>query len=314
MTTKQVETAVVSGTITLTGNASVTVTAFGMTNSPKEILVAVTDTDTASIVGGLIRTALAFDVDVAALFLVSGSGANVVLTKHVAAANDSTLNIAIDNDTCTGLTAALTSTNTTAGDGLLNAYCALLDVRNVDVVNMTGTTHDDLLSKVISGVSRKIDRFVGFRFYNVSETRYFTANDHYCLETGNIASSSGITIEVDHDGDGTYEITFNSTDFNLTGYNDVLDGFPYSGIETTPLGLYTFSKLRKGNKITAPFGWAAVPDQVEIACILQSNRIWSRFKTPLGQAGASAVGAINLSIPDLDPDVKDMLMDFRNFR
>src|SRR5215207_5401759 len=99
MTTKQVETAVVVGTVTGTGNATVTVTALGMGNTPKAISVAVTSGDTASIVGGLVRTALAFDADVAALFIVSGSGANVVLTKHVAAANDSTLNIAITNGT-----------------------------------------------------------------------------------------------------------------------------------------------------------------------------------------------------------------------
>jgi len=87
MTTKQVETATVVGTVTGSGNATVTITALGMANTPKAVSVAVTDTDTASIVGGLIRTALAFDTDVAALFLVSGSGANVVLTKHIAVAN-----------------------------------------------------------------------------------------------------------------------------------------------------------------------------------------------------------------------------------
>ena len=134
MTTKQVETATVLGTVTGTGNATVTVTARGMTNSPKAVSVAVTSGDTASIVGGLVRTALAFDVDVAALFLISGSGANVVLTKHVAIANDTTLNIAIANGTCTGLTAAPTSTNTTAGDGLTNAYCTLAEVKVDDIL------------------------------------------------------------------------------------------------------------------------------------------------------------------------------------
>ncbi len=111
----QVETAIVVGTITLTGNASVTVTARGMTNSPKTIAVAVTFGDTAAVVGGLIRTTLAFDVDISALFVISGSGANVVLTKHAYGVNDTTLNIAITNGTCTGLTPALTSTDTTGG-------------------------------------------------------------------------------------------------------------------------------------------------------------------------------------------------------
>src|SRR3990170_5661640 len=157
MTTKQVETATVVGTVTGTGNATVTITALGMANTPKAISVAVSSADTASIVGGLIRTALAFDTDVAALFLISGSGANVVLTKHVAVANDDTLNIAIANGTCTGLTAAPTSTNTLAGTGLTNGYCTLAQVKSSDVLNFSNTTHDEILETIIEAVSRLID-------------------------------------------------------------------------------------------------------------------------------------------------------------
>lgn len=311
MPTQQVETATVIGTITGTGNASVIVTAYGMTGSPKTISVAVTSGDTASIVGGLIRTALAFDSSVAAMFLISGSGANVVLTRHIAAANDSTLNVSITNGTCTGLTAAPTSTNTTAGDGLDHAYCAITDVRNVDVVNVTGTTHDDLLSKAINSVSRKIDLFCGRRFYSVSETRYYKATDVYCLDVNDIASSSGVTIETDLDGDGTYEYTWSATDYTLAGYNETLDGWPYTQIETLPLGLYTFPKVRRGTKVTASFGWPDIPDPVVMACIIQSNRIWSRLKAPLGTTGATAIGNLTMTLPDLDPDVKDLLMQYR---
>lgn len=312
MTTQQVETAVVVGTITLTGNASVTVTAFGMTNSPKAISVAVTDTDTASIVGGLIRTALAFDADVAALFLVSGSGANVVLTKHVAAANDSTLNIAIDNGTCTGLTPAPTSTNTTAGTGLTNGYCTLAQLKHADIANKPSvTTSDENLEIIIEAVSRLIDEKCGRAFYSTSEVRYYTATDSYLIEVDDIASSSGVTIETDLNGDGAFEYTWGSTDYVLAGgYNNALRGWPYTQIETTPQGLYWFPSVRRGVKVTAPFGWQSVPKQITLACLLQSNREFRRFFTPLGQAGASAVGTITLTIPALDPDVEKLIQPY----
>lgn len=123
--TRQVETATVVGTITLTGNASVIVTAAGMGNSPKTIPVPVVDTDTASIVAGKIRTVLAADTDVSGFFEVTGTTDKVILTKKAQAANDTTLNISIANDTCTGLTAAPTSANTTAGVlGTVAAYAA----------------------------------------------------------------------------------------------------------------------------------------------------------------------------------------------
>ena len=310
MTIKQVETATVVGTITLTGNATVTVTANGMANSPKAISVAVTNLDTASIVGGLIRTALAFDTDVAALFLISGSGADVVLTKHIAVANDSTLNIAIANGTCTGLTAAPTSTNTTAGTGLTNGYCTLAQVKSSDVLNFSNTTHDEVLETIIEAVSRLIDNWTARRFYSATETHYYTADEGNLIFTDDIATGSGLALLTDEDGDRTYEITWTTTDYDLTQFNASNDGWPYQMIETTPQGNYSFPATKKGVKVTGTFGWAAVPKPVVLACIMQSNRAYKRFNTALGQAGASAVGVITLTIPALDPDVEKLLCPY----
>lgn len=311
MTTQQVETATVLGTITGTGNAAVTVTARDLgSTSPRAVSVAVTDGDSASVVGGLIRTALAFDSYIAAQFLVSGSGANVVLTRHVAVANDTTLNIAIANDTCTGLTAAPTSTNTTAGDGLTNAYATLAEVKVDDILKFATTAHDATLEIVINAVSRKVDEFCGRHFYQVTETRYYTPEDHYCIKVDDIATSSGFVLHTDLNADGTYEYTWAATDYGLAPYNAV-GGWPYTEIETLPLGLYYFPIARRSTKVTATWGWAAVPPAVKAACMLQINRVWKRWATPLGSATASSMGVLNLSIPTLDPDVSALLMPYR---
>lgn len=132
--TKQVETATVLGVIGVAGagDASVVVTAAGMTGSPKTIAVAVANNDTAALVAGKIRTALGLDADVGALFTIGGATDKIILTKTIAIANDSTLNIATDNGTCTGLTAAPTSANTTAG--VLST-----GVRQVETATAVGT-------------------------------------------------------------------------------------------------------------------------------------------------------------------------------
>ena len=87
----------------------------GMTGSPKAISVAVALGDSAAVVAQKAREALAADNAVTAKFSVGGYGTMVELTALTAAANDATLNIAIANGTCAGLTAAPTSANTTAG-------------------------------------------------------------------------------------------------------------------------------------------------------------------------------------------------------
>lgn len=115
--TFQVETATAVGTITGAGNATVIVTAFGMNNSPKTISVAVANTDTAATWAGKVRTALTADADVGGFFTVSGAGASIILTPKTLAVfgNDPTLNVSLANGTCTGITAAPSSANTTVG-------------------------------------------------------------------------------------------------------------------------------------------------------------------------------------------------------
>lgn len=98
------------------GDITMTITSAGMDNSPKDVVVAIgaTDYDVGDI-GALIRAALGLDADVSAFFTVSGTGANVILTKIApATANDATLAFGfVDTDT-TGVTFG-SSTNTAAG-------------------------------------------------------------------------------------------------------------------------------------------------------------------------------------------------------
>lgn len=113
--TLQVETATAVGTITGNGNATVITTAVGVTGTPVTTSVAVLNGDTASVWAGKVRTALGLDANITAVYTVGGSGVTISLTRITAAANDGTLNISLDNGTCTGITTAATSANSTAG-------------------------------------------------------------------------------------------------------------------------------------------------------------------------------------------------------
>lgn len=111
----QVETATAAGTITLAGNATVVVTGAALENSPKTFSVAVALNDTAADWAGKVRAALSADENIADAYTVGGASTAISLTAINAVANDATLNISIDNGTCTGITTAATSANTTAG-------------------------------------------------------------------------------------------------------------------------------------------------------------------------------------------------------
>jgi len=124
----QVETATVISAAGITGDGNATVSITGSELDPYTVVLSVpvtTAESTASLVAAEIRSFMATDESAAQIlefFTVGGTGADIVITKILAKSNDSALNIAIANGTCTGITSAPTSTDTTAGVSASFAY------------------------------------------------------------------------------------------------------------------------------------------------------------------------------------------------
>jgi hypothetical protein len=114
--TKQVETATAAGTASASGNITVTVTSAIIEGSPIILTVPVNIGDDASDCAVKIQDAIEANDAIMRRFTLSGPLPNIRLTARRAAANDSTLNIAIANGSPSpGITPAATSANTTAG-------------------------------------------------------------------------------------------------------------------------------------------------------------------------------------------------------
>ena len=114
----EVATIVVPTTITLAGQATVTLTT-ALVPSPIVLTVTLAQGLIAKEVGGLIGGALAANAQVAAHFdVVAGGDAFVTLTAKIAAANDATLNLSVIKAVsggCTGLTNDTSSDTGNAG-------------------------------------------------------------------------------------------------------------------------------------------------------------------------------------------------------
>jgi hypothetical protein len=112
--TQEVITLTAAGTVTLTGNAKLTVIAGNMQESPRVVTFGVVNADIATVWAGKARTALSNDPVVSDFWIVGGAGVTITLTARHTAANDTTASLAVTNDTSTGITPA-TSTITTPG-------------------------------------------------------------------------------------------------------------------------------------------------------------------------------------------------------
>jgi len=142
--TAQVETATVvaASGATSNGNCIVTVTGASLTGSPLAVTVALTTvSNTATLVAAALAAGLQANAAIAAKYTVTSSGENIILTVNADAdsnyiANDATLNIAIPGGL--GITAAPTSTNTTAG--VVSSGVNVLDGDGKDFEGITLTS------------------------------------------------------------------------------------------------------------------------------------------------------------------------------
>ena len=271
--TQQVETATVIGAITAPGNAKVVVTSGRLATNPTTVTAAVLNLDAATVVASNLRTALALNAAISDLFSIGGTGANISLTRRVGEANDVTLNIAIDNDTCTGLTAAPTSTDTTAGVGIANGYATLQNFKDYHAITSTNVVDDSVIEVLIESASRYIDNETGRRFYaSAASTHYYDVPKH--TTTALILDDDLASVSAVVNGDGS---TFSSTNYVLQPYN----GPPYSAIQLVGNASETWQLGTNGNPLRAisvigTFGSTVVPTDIRDACVIIAVQAYHR--------------------------------------
>lgn len=167
---------------------------------------------------------------------------------------------------------------------------------------------DAIIEVLITAASRAIDNICDRRFYANTETRYYTPEDNDYLRVDDLLSVT--TLKTDEDGDRTYEITWQTTDYDLMPFNASADSWPYRWIETTPEGDNTFPcKVSKSVEIAGSWGFAsATPPAIQEACLLAANRIRKRDDAPLGVSAMAALGELNVVVRRLEQDPDFMLL------
>jgi hypothetical protein len=196
---------------------------------------------------------------------------------------------------------------------ITNGYASLQETKSA--LRITDSVDDSLLEMAIESASRLIDGYAGRQFFSSgTATRYYTADDDFVCEIDDI-SSSNITLITAMDADAVFDTTWATTDYQLEPLNAVLDGqaWPYTRIRAVGDYLWPISGGEALVKLTAVFGWPAVPIAIKQATIIQASRIFKRLDSPLGVAGFSDMGVMRVS-SSLDPDVAQLVAPYRRLR
>lgn len=204
-----------------------------------------------------------------------------------------------------------------------------------DEIQITDTTQDARLGRYITRASRTLDRWCqvvpGFfatagetavaRYYDIDTQRARRSAADVMFDADSYESwlfqatpcllyvepfVELTSLKTDEDGDGVYEVTWDTSDYRLGPANAVALGDPYRVIEVNrDTGRYVFPVGRRRVEATCRWGWPSVPPSIEEATSLLANRLRNRGKTPEGVMGSEERGFISLK--EMDPDIKSIL-------
>ena len=199
---------------------------------------------------------------------------------------------------------------------ITNGYATLAQVKEALAIKSATTTHDTVIERIVEAVSRLIDARTGKRFYDTTETRYFTAEDAglLILRTPLLSVSALKTLTQNSAGTRTYGDTWSTTDYDLEPDNASLETRPYTRIARNPGGLYSFPRDARGVEIAGDWGYCTAanqPPQVLRACIQQCALIFKGPASPKGSRSGSRNGLGTMAVAKgLDPTVVELLGEF----
>ena len=191
---------------------------------------------------------------------------------------------------------------------MANEYSTLTLLKSS--LKITDTDRDALLNQALTAASRGIDNFTGRRFWldatataRVINPRgkvvYDTEGGHLLVD--DIGSAAGLVVEVGRGSSWT--VITSEVEAEPT---DALDqGEPVTSL----LRLYSRWQFATGQRVrvTAKWGWPAIPDVVAQAALIQAGRLFKRKDSPEGILGNAEWGIVRLA--RIDPDVQALVQD-----
>ncbi|MEU0369104.1 head-tail connector protein [Streptomyces sp. NPDC006283] len=191
---------------------------------------------------------------------------------------------------------------------MANEYAELATFKQQLNVEEDDTTRDDLLNMALAAASRSIDRATGRRFYLDSTATARTFNPHgrvVCDDAGArllIDDAGAAPTLVETGAGGSYTAV---TTYETGPDNALVRGRAITSLLTTSSSWgYGSSRVR----VTARWGWPAVPEEIEQATLIQASRLYKRKDSPEGVTGSAEWGVVRLS--RRDPDVWALIEHF----
>lgn len=169
-------------------------------------------------------------------------------------------------------------------------------------LTITTQNHELQASQACTAASRAIEQHCNRFFYQTdSEARTFAACDPYKLKLGAFNDLVSVSsLETDAAGDGTFETTWASSDYQLLPHNpgSAPETRPYTkiravGSRTFPVPLSVAARHDRV-QITGVWGWPAIPAAVTQAARILAGELFVMKDAPFGVADFGEQGLIRV--------------------
>jgi hypothetical protein len=194
-------------------------------------------------------------------------------------------------------------------------YTTLALVRAALQIPDDDTSQDALIATKITAASRQIEKHCGNRRFWLDATaaarvlnpdgRVLRDCDGEHLLVDDIGDLTGFTVEHGRDPDWT-DITSQVE----TEPTDALNRDPAEPVTSLLWERGVWRRRTLGRvRVTARWGWPAVPAEVGEAALIQAQRLYKRKDSPEGVLGAADWGG-PIRMSRVDPDVRELLAGF----
>lgn len=188
-----------------------------------------------------------------------------------------------------------------------------------DWLRSANTDDDASIVQIVSAVEEQVHAFTGrpsFALAGSATARTFAADDYRLLRVHDIGSMTDLVVKVDEDGDGTFEVTLTSSEYQTEPANALARGKAIERlrIRSTSSRVWPISGGDRLVEVTARWGWPTVPDRVRQAVTIQAARLFKRADAPFGVVTSPDYGGGERLLAKLDPDVEMLLVSLQRNR
>lgn len=155
---------------------------------------------------------------------------------------------------------------------------------------------DDGLTAALSVASRGVEFCTNRQFNDAgtASSRIFHPDSPRRAEVDDFSTTTGLIIETDEGSAGTFGSVWTSGFYELLPLNGVVSGvpgWPFSVLRTVNRSFPLYPQ-RASLRVTARWGWAAVPAPVKEATLILAEDIFKLKDSPFGAGGYGEYGRI----------------------